>query len=137
MNNLIFIVVAKLIAAKMLKRQSEMRMVRAQKIKSWFHFLKRKQTNLRQFFHLRRCWIYVFKQKTWKVGKYPAVNKETFFLISWKAISSCRKMLIALFLIGTIGDLILAYTSQLDYYTRVFMTFYFVGLNLDWLNESF
>ena len=48
MNNLIFIVVAKLIAAKMLKWQSELRMVRAQKIKSWLNFLKRKQTNLRE-----------------------------------------------------------------------------------------
>ena len=48
MNNLVFIVVAKLIAAKMLKKQSEMQMVRAQKIKSWLNFLKRKQTNLGQ-----------------------------------------------------------------------------------------
>ena len=48
MNNLIFIVVAKLIAAKMLKWQSELRMVSAQKIKSWLNFLKRKETNLRQ-----------------------------------------------------------------------------------------
>ena len=42
MNNVTFI------AAKMLKRQSEMRMVRAQKIMSWLNFLKRKQTNLGQ-----------------------------------------------------------------------------------------
>ena len=48
MNNLIFIVVAKLIAAKILKRQSELRMVPSQKIQSWLNFLKRKQTDLRQ-----------------------------------------------------------------------------------------
>ena len=71
MNNLKFIVVAKLIAAKILKWQSELRMVRAQKIKSWLNFLKGKQTNLRQFSHLRKCCIYVFVNK--RLEKYENI----------------------------------------------------------------